>query len=142
MRFMVLVPGNKESEAGQLPSRELLEKMGAFNAEMVKAGVLLAGDGLHPTSKGARIVFNSGKTKVTDGPFTESKELVAGYWILQVKSKEEAIAWISRAPFDGGTTIEIRQIFSPEDFAPVDPTGEIRAKEAALRAQTEAQQKG
>jgi hypothetical protein len=139
---MVLVPASKESEAGVLPSRELLEKMGAFNAEMVKAGVLLAGEGLHPTSKGARIVFNGGKTKVIDGPFAESKELVAGYWILQVKSREEAIAWISRAPFDGGTSIEIRQVFSPEDFAPVDPTGEIRAKEAALRAQTEAQQKG
>jgi hypothetical protein len=142
MRFMVLVPANKETESGQLPSREDLEKMGAFNAEMVKAGVLLAGEGLHPTSKGARIVFNQGKCKVTDGPFSESKELIAGYWILQVKSREEAIAWISRAPFDGGTTVEIRQVFSPEDFAPVDPTGEIRAKEAALRAQAEAQHKG
>jgi hypothetical protein len=142
MRFMILVPANKETESGQLPSREVLEKMGAFNAEMVKAGVLLAGDGLHPTSKGARIVFNGGKAKVTDGPFSESKELIAGYWILQVKSREEAIAWISRAPFDGGATVEIRQVFSPEDFASVDPTGEIRAKEAALRAQAEAQHKG
>ena len=143
MRFMVLVPASKESEAGQLPSRELLEKMGAFNAEMVKAGVLLAGEGLHPTSKGSRIVFSGGgKTKVTDGPFTESKELVAGYWILQVKSREEAIAWISRAPFDGGATIEIRQVFSPEDFAPVDPTGELMAKEEELRKQAAAQHKG
>ncbi len=141
MRFMVLVPASKESESGQLPSRELLEKMGAFNAEMVKAGVLLAGEGLHPTSKGSRIVFSGGKTKVTDGPFAESKELIAGYWVLQVKSREEAIAWISRAPFDGGTTIEIRQVFSPEDFAPADPTGELMAKEAELRAQTEASQK-
>ncbi|MEO7110660.1 MAG: YciI family protein [Polyangiaceae bacterium] len=135
MRFMVLVPASKESEAGQLPSAELLEKMGAFNGEMVKAGILLAGEGLHPSSKGARVTFKGGKTKVTDGPFTESKELVAGYWILQVKSREEAIAWISRAPFDGDTTIEIRQVFAPEDFAPVDLTGELMAKEAALRAQ-------
>lgn len=142
MRFMILVPASKESEAGVLPSAELLQQMGNFNAEMVKAGVLLAGDGLHPTSKGARITFNSGKTKVQDGPFTESKELVAGYWILQVKSREEAIAWISRAPFDGGTTVEIRQIFSPEDFAPVDPTGELRAKEEELRKQAAAQQQG
>jgi hypothetical protein len=141
MRFMVLVPASKESEAGQLPSRELLEKMGAFNAEMVKAGVLLAGEGLHPTSKGARIVFDKGKCKVTDGPFAESKELIAGYWVLQVKSREEAIAWISRAPFDGGTTIEIRQVFSPEDFAPGDPTGELMAKDEELRKQAAAQHK-
>jgi hypothetical protein len=142
MRFMVFVPASKESEAGELPKRELLEKMGAFNADMVKAGVLLAGDGLHPTSKGARVVFNGGKTKVQDGPFTESKELIAGYWILQVKSREEAIAWISRAPFDGGTTVEIRQIFAPEDFASVDPTGELMAKEEELRKQAAAQHKG
>lgn len=142
MRFMVLVPASKESEAGVLPTRELLEKMGAFNADMVKAGVLLAGEGLHPTSKGSRVTFNAGKTKVTDGPFAESKELIAGYWILQVKSREEAIAWISRAPFDGGTTIEIRQVFSPEDFAPVDPTGELMRKEEELRKQAEAQHKG
>ena len=136
MRFMVLVPANKESEAGVLPSAELIAKMGAFNEEMVKAGVMLAGEGLHATSKGARIQFAGGKTKVVDGPFTESKELIAGFWIIQVKSKEEAIAWISRAPFDGGVSIEIRQIFDPEDFAPVDPTGELRAKEKALREQT------
>jgi hypothetical protein len=141
MRFMVLVPASKESEAGQLPSRELLERMTAFNSEMVKAGVLLAGDGLHPTSKGARITYNAGKTKVIDGPFTEAKELIAGYWVIQVKSKEEAVAWMSRAPFDGGTSIEIRQIHDPADFASVDPTGEILAKEASLRAQA-AQQKG
>jgi hypothetical protein len=133
MRFIVFVPANKESEAGVLPSAEMLNEMGKFNAELVKAGVLLAGEGLHPSSKGARITYGPGKSKVTDGPFTEAKELVAGYWVIEVKSKEEAIEWMSRAPFGPGTTIELRQIFETEDFAPSDPTGEIRAKEQALR---------
>jgi hypothetical protein len=134
MRFMILVPASKESEAGQLPKEELLREMGKYNEELVKAGVLLAGDGLHPTSKGARVLFEGGKKTVVDGPFTESKELVAGYWIFQVRSKEEAIEWVKRAPFGGGVAIEIRQIFDPADFAASDPTGEIRKKEAELRA--------
>jgi hypothetical protein len=141
MRFIVFVPATKESEAGVLPTEEMLNKMGKFNAEMVKAGVLLAGEGLHPSSKGARITYSSGKTKITDGPFTEAKELVAGYWVIEVKSKEEAIDWMSRAPFGPGVTIELRQVFDTADFAPSDPTGEIRAKEQALR-ETLATRKG
>jgi hypothetical protein len=138
MRFMVMVPANKESEAGVLPSQELLAEMGKFNEEMVKAGVMLAGEGLHASSKGARIKFTGGKTMVTDGPFTETKELIAGFWLIQVKSKEEAIAWMKRAPFGEGVVLEIRQVFSPEDFAPSDPTGELRAAEERLRAQAAA----
>lgn len=137
MRFMILVPASKESEAGVLPDGKLLEAMGKFNEELVKSGVLLAGDGLQPTSKGARIHYGAEgtKPKVVDGPFTESKELIAGYWLLQVKSKEEAIEWASRAPFGPGTVVEIRQVFETEDFAAADPTGEHRAKEHALREQ-------
>jgi len=146
MRFMVLVPANKDSEAGQLPTAEMLAEMGKFNEELVKAGVMLAGEGLAPSSKGARVVFEGGKKTVVDGPFTESKELVAGYWILQVKSKEEAVEWIKRAPFgkihgDQRIAVEIRPIFDPADFAPVDPTGELRKKEAELRARAEQQQR-
>src|ERR1051325_752372 len=115
-RFMVIVPASKESEAGVLPDRKILTEMGKFNEEMVKAGVMLAGEGLQPTSKGARIKFSNGKTTVTDGPFTESKELIAGFWLIQVKSKQEAIEWMRRAPFGGGTEIEIRQVFETEDF--------------------------
>jgi hypothetical protein len=137
MRFLVLVPASIESEAGQLPSEQLLAEMGKFNEELVKAGVMLAADGLHPTSKGARVVFEGGKKTVIDGPFSESRELVAGYWIFQVKSKEEAVEWIKRAPFgkfgDQRVVIEIRQIFDPADIAPSDPSGELRKKEAALR---------
>ncbi len=106
MRFMVIVPASKESEAGVLPDAKLLADMGKFNEEMIKAGVMLAGEGLQPTSKGARLKFQDGKTTVTDGPFTESKELIAGFWLLQVKSKDEAIAWMRRAPFGGGTELE------------------------------------
>jgi hypothetical protein len=135
MRFMVLVPANKESEAGVLPDGKMLAEMGKFNEEMVKAGVMLAGEGLQASSKGARIRFSRGKTTVIDGPFTESKELVAGFWIIQVKSKEEAIAWMRRAPFGDGVVLELRQIFEMEDFAPVDPTGEHRANGQRLRAQ-------
>src|SRR5437763_12595152 len=109
MRFMVIVKADKKSEAGVMPSKELLEKMGKYNEELVKAGVMLAGDGLHPSSKGVRIRFNGAKRTVIDGPFAETKELIAGYWLWQVKSREEAIEWLKRAPFDGGTEIELRQ---------------------------------
>src|SRR6516164_9388918 len=135
MRFMVLVKANKDSEAGVLPSRELLTAMGKFNEELVKAGVMLAAEGLHPSSKGARVRFQGGKKTVIDGPFAETKELIAGFWLWQVKSKEEAIEWLKRAPFDGGTEVEIRQVFEIEDFAPSDPKGEFRAAEDRLRTQ-------
>jgi hypothetical protein len=141
MRFMVLVPANADSEAGVLPDQEILTKMGKFNDEMVKAGVMLAGEGLQASSKGARITYSGGKTTVTDGPFTESKELIAGYWLIQVKNKDEAIAWMKRAPFDGGTVIEIRQVFESEDFGP-EFTPELRAQEARQRAQIKTQKKG
>ena len=134
MRFMVLVPANKDSEAGVLPDKEILAKMGKFNEEMVKAGVMLAGEGLHATSKGARIKYADGRTTVKDGPFTESKELIAGFWLIQVKDKDEAIAWMKRAPFGGGVEIEIRQIFEADDFGPALST-EMREYEARLRAQ-------
>ncbi len=140
MRFMVLVPASKESEAGILPDEKLLTEMGKFNEELVKAGVMLAGEGLHDSSKGARIEFNGGKTRVIDGPFTESKELIAGFWLIQAKSKEEAIEWMRRAPFDGGTTLEIRQIFEMDDFL-AEFTPELREQEERLRAQTEANAK-
>jgi hypothetical protein len=143
MRFMILVPANKESESGALPSAEVLAEMQKFNEELVKAGVMLAGDGLHPSSKGARVVFQGGKKTVVDGPFTESKELVAGYWIWQVRSKDEAIEWLKRAPFgkfgSEPVAVEIRQIHDTDDFAPSDPTGELRKKEAELRSKVEAQ---
>jgi hypothetical protein len=135
---MVIVPANKDSEAGVLPDQEILSKMGKFNEEMVKAGVMLAGEGLHATSKGARIKFSGGRTTVTDGPFTESKELIAGFWLIQVKNKDEAIAWMKRAPFDGGTVIEIRQVFEADDFGP-NLTPELRDQEARLRAQASKQ---
>jgi hypothetical protein len=139
MRFMIMVPADKGSEEGVLPDPQALAEMGKFNEEMVKAGILLAGEGLHPSSKGARLkFFGGGKTAVTDGPFTESKELIAGFWLIQVKSKDEAIAWMKRAPFGGGVELEIRQVFEAEDFAPSDPTGELRANEARLRAQSAA----
>jgi hypothetical protein len=137
MRFLVLVPASKESEAGQMPSEDLLRQMSAYNEELIRAGVMLGGDGLHPTSKGARVTFDGGKKTVVDGPFTESKELIAGYWLWQVKSKEEALEWIKRAPFGGGVTVELRQIFDASDFAASDPTGEIREREAELRAATQ-----
>jgi hypothetical protein len=116
MRFMVLVKASKESEAGVMPDEKLLTAMGNYNEELVKAGVLLAMDGLQSSSKGARVRFEGKKRTVIDGPFTETKELVAGFWIWQVRSKEEAIEWLKRAPFDGGTEVEIRQIFEPTDF--------------------------
>lgn len=131
MRFMVIVKANEESEAGVLPTEQELLEMGRFNDELVKAGVMLAGEGLHPTSKGARIKFGpKGKEAVIDGPFTETKELVAGFWLVQMKSKAEAIEWFSRAPFKEGA-IEIRQVFESEDFAPVIETDAGRALLAA-----------
>ena len=116
MRFMVFVPGNADSEAGVMPSTDLLEAMTKYNQELVKAGVMLAGDGLHPTSKGAKVRFEGKERTVIDGPFTEAKEIVAGYWIWECASRDEAIEWLKRAPFDGGVEIELRQIFEMEDF--------------------------
>src|SRR6266498_1777933 len=134
MRFMVMVPADKNSEAGVLPDKKLFEEMGKFNEEMAKAGVMLAGEGLQPTSKGARLKFSGGKTTVTDGPFAESKELIAGFWLIQARSLDEAIAWMKRAPFGGGTEIEIRQVFEAEDFGDA-ATPEFREQEERLRAQ-------
>ena len=133
MRFMVLVKANKDSEAGVLPDRKVLTEMGKFNEELVKAGVMLAGDGLHPSSKGARVRFSGGKRTVIDGPFTETKELVAGFWLWQVKSKEEAIEWLKRAPFEE-TEVEIRPLFEASDFGP-ELTPELREQEERHRAQ-------
>src|SRR5688572_25745722 len=132
MRFMVLVKATADSEAGVMPSEELLAAMGKYNEELVKAGVMLAGEGLHPSSKGARVRFSGDQRTVTDGPFAETKELVAGFWLIQVKSKEEAIEWASRAPFQEGE-VEIRQVFESEDFpAEIFPPDEA-AREQALR---------
>jgi hypothetical protein len=136
MRVMVLVKANEESEAGVLPSGELLTEMGKFNEELVKAGVMLAGEGLQPSSKGVRVQFSGGKRTVVDGPFAETKELIAGFWLWEVKSLDEAIEWLKRAPFED-TEVEIRQVFETEDFAASDPTGEIRAAEERLRQQVE-----
>jgi hypothetical protein len=138
MRFMVIVKANKDSEAGVLPTEQELVEMGQFNDQLVKAGVMLAGEGLHPTSKGARIKFGAkGKEAVTDGPFAETKELVAGFWLVQMKSMAEAKEWFSRAPFKDGE-IEIRQVFESEDFEPViktDAGREVLAKEDEFRRQ-------
>ena len=136
MRFMVLVKANKDTEAGVLPSTKELTEMTRFNEQLVKAGVMLAGEGLHPSSKGARVRFTTGKPTVIDGPFAETKELVAGFWLWQVKSKEEAIEWLKRAPFGGGAEIEIRQVFEAEDFG-AKLTPELKAQEARLRQQSE-----
>jgi hypothetical protein len=133
---MVLVKADKNSEAGVMPSTDLLAEMGKYNEELVKAGVMLAGEGLHPSSKGARVKFSGKKRTVIDGPFAETKELVAGFWIWQVKSKDEAIEWLKRAPFGGGTEVEIRQIFETEDFG-AELTPELREQENRLRAQAE-----
>src|SRR3954466_9584508 len=135
MRVMVMVPASKESEAGILPDTKILTEMGKFNEELVKAGVMLAGEGLQPTSKGKRVKFAGGTPAVIDGPFTESKELIAGFWLWQVKSMDEAVAWIKKAPFGGGTVIELRQVFETEDFGD-NMTPELRAQEDRLRAQT------
>ena len=139
MRFMILVKADKNSEAGVLPSEKLLTEMGKFNEELVKAGVMLAGEGLQPSSKGARVKFSGDKRTVTDGPFTEAKELIAGFWLWQVKSKEEAIEWVKRCPNPMPGTeseIEIRQVFEAEDFG-AEFTPELREQEERLRAQSE-----
>jgi len=133
MRFMVIVKASKESEAGVLPDQKLLTEMGKYNEELVKAGVMLAGEGLQASSKGARVKFSGAKRIVTDGPFPETKELIAGFWIFKVKSKEEAIDWVKRAPFGGDTELEIRQIFEPEDFGAA-LTPELRESEERMRA--------
>jgi len=140
MRFMVIVKASKESEAGEMPTEEILAAMGKYNEELANAGVMLAGEGLHPSSKGARVRFEAGKTTVIDGPFAETKELVAGFWMWQVKSKEEALEWLKRAPFGGGTELELRQVFEAEDFGK-EFTPELREQEERIRAQVEAQQK-
>ena len=134
MRFMILLRGTKETEAGALPDEKMLTEMGKFNDELVKAGVMLAGDGLHPSSKGVRVKFSGSSRAVIDGPFAETKELIAGYWMWQCKSKEEAIAWLQQAPFDGGEEVEIRQVFEPEDFG-AEFTPELREQEARLMAE-------
>jgi hypothetical protein len=134
MRFMVIVKADRNSEAGVMPSTELLTAMGKFNEEMVKAGVMLAGEGLHPTSKGARIKYSGRERTVTQGPFGGTGDLAAGFWLIQVKSRDEAIEWMKRAPFDGGAEIEIRQIFDAEDFGEA-LTPELREQETRLRAQ-------
>ena len=136
MRFMVIVKADQDSEAGVLPSHDLLAEMGKFNEELVKAGVMLAGEGLQASSKGARVKFSGNKRTVTDGPFTETKELVAGFWLWQVRSKEEAIEWLKRAPFREGE-VEIRQVFEAEDFGP-EFTPELREQEERLRKQVAA----
>jgi len=129
---MVIVKADKESEAGITPDKEILTKMGKYNEELVKAGIMLAGEGLHPTSKGKRIRFSGEKRTVIDGPFTETKELIAGFWLWQVRSIEEAVEWLKRAPFDGGTEIEIRPVFEACDFGE-EFTPELRAQEERLR---------
>ncbi|MBU1357935.1 MAG: YciI family protein [Gammaproteobacteria bacterium] len=135
MRFMVLVKADADSEAGVMPSEQLLTEMGKYNEELVKAGVMLAGEGLHSSAKGVRVRFSGKERTVIDGPFAETKELVAGFWLWQVRSKEEAIEWLKRAPFDGGTEIELRQVFEAADFG-AEFTPELRAREEALREQT------
>ena len=133
MRFMVIVKADKSSEAGVLPDQKLLTEMGKYNEELAKAGILLAGEGLQPSSKGVRVRFSGGKKTVIDGPFAETKELVAGFWLWQVKSKEEAIEWLKRAPF-AETEVEIRQVFEAEDFGEAF-TPELREQEERIRMQ-------
>lgn len=133
MRVMVLVKADKDSEAGIMPSADILAKMGTYNEELVKAGIMLAGDGLHPSSKGIRMRFAGSERTITDGPFAEAKELLCGFWIWQVKSFDEAVEWLKRAPFDGGTEIELRRIFEMEDFGEV-LTPELRAQEERIQA--------
>ncbi len=142
MRFMVMVKATKDSEAGVMPSEQLLKDMGKFNEELVKAGIMLAGEGLQPSSKGARVRFSGAKRTVIDGPFTETKELIAGFWLWQVKSKQEAIEWVKRCPnpMPGDSEIEIRQVFEPEDFGEA-LTPELKEQEQNLRARVEQQAK-
>ncbi|MDQ3356109.1 MAG: YciI family protein [Actinomycetota bacterium] len=141
MRFMILLKADENTEAGVMPSEELLAEMGQYNEEMVKAGVLLAGEGLQPSSKGARVRFSGAERTVVDGPFAEAKELIAGYWLIQTKSKEEAVEWVKRCPnpLDEEAEIEIRQVFEAEDFGE-ELTPELREQEERIRAQAEANQ--
>ena len=141
MRFMVMVKASKESEAGEMPSERLLADMGKFNEELIRAGVLLAGEGLQPSSKGARVRFSGDRRTVIDGPFPQTSELVAGFWLLQVKSREEAIEWVKRCPnpMPGESEIEIRQVFEAEDFG-AEFTPELREREQRMRAETAAKQ--
>jgi hypothetical protein len=137
MRVMVIVKSTRESEAGQMPSEKLLTEMGMYNEQLVKAGIMLAGDGLHPSSKGKRVRFSGNQKTVIDGPFAETKELIAGYWLWKVTSMDEAVEWLKRAPFDGGTEVEIRPLFEADDFGK-EFTPELRAQEERLRSQIEA----
>jgi hypothetical protein len=134
MRVMVIVKANEESEAGVMPSEQILTDMGKYNEELVKAGVMLAGEGLHPSSKGKRVKFNGSNRIVTDGPFAETRELIAGFWLWQVKSMDDAVEWLKRAPFDGGTELEIRQVFEMEEFGD-EFTPELREQEERIRAE-------
>lgn len=141
MRVMVIIKANKDSEAGMLPSEQILADMGKYNEELVKAGIMLAGEGLQDSSKGKRVRFSGNKRTVIDGPFTEAKELIAGFYIWQVKSMDEAVEWVKRMPSESNAPdedVEIRQVFETEDFAPSDPSGELRAAENRLREQVEA----
>jgi hypothetical protein len=136
MKVMVIVKGNKDTEAGVMPSTELLAAMGNYNEQLVKAGIMLAGEGLHPTSKGKRVKFTGATPRVTDGPFTETKELIAGFWIWQVKSMAEAVDWVKRCPMEDGAELELRQVFDAEDFGEAF-TPELQAQEERLRAESE-----
>lgn len=138
MRVMVIVKGDKNSEAGVLPDKKIFEEMGKFNEQLVKAGVMLAGEGLQPTSKGKRVKFSGATRTVIDGPFTESKEIIAGFWLWQVRSMEEAVEWLKRAPFDDGTEIELRPVYEVEDFGDT-LTPEMKEREERLRRQVEKQ---
>jgi len=137
---MVIVKANKDSEAGVLPDKKILTEMGQFNEQLVKAGIMLAGEGLHPSSQGKRVRFSGKKRTIIDGPFAETKELIAGFWLWQVKSMDEAIEWLKRAPFDGGTEIEVRPVFEADDFG-AEFTPELREQEERLRAQIKQQKK-
>ena len=141
MRVMVLVKANEESEAGAMPSEQILAEMGKYNEELAKAGVMLAGDGLHPSSKGKRVRFWGDRPAVVDGPFAETKELVAGFWIWQVRSMEEAVEWLKRAPFDGGAEVELRPVFEADDFG-AEFTPELREQEDRVRVRMERNKAG
>ncbi len=141
MRVMVVVKASEESEAGVMPSEQLLTEMGKYNEELAKSGVMLAGDGLHPSSRGKRVRFSGGQKAVIDGPFAETKELIAGFWIWQVRSMEEAVEWLKRAPFDGGVEVEIRPVFEAEDFGD-EFTPELREQEDRVREQEERNKAG
>ena len=134
MRVMVIVKANEESEAGVLPNHEILAAMGKYNEELVKAGVMLEGEGLHPSAKGRRVKFNGSNRLVTDGPFAETRELIAGFWLWKVKSLDDAVEWLKKAPFDGGTELEIRQVFEMEEFG-AELTPELRDQEERVRAE-------